>query len=335
MSTAQVALPMNCLFEHKGAIGDKLTMMNSSNDGNSSNGNNKPNSNSTNNNPDIYAHPFLRFASQVHASQASKKKEESKQSASPTKPAAAQLLPPSFIPGPMDGKYLTVSYLLYLKQYFDTHIYEFYSCLLLELTVICHRGKGAFNHSGNKRYRGIIEATVHKYSQVKSRIQKSIIVADIVESIRSASPHGGFVKPHGKNRWVQVSDDVAHGKVGQSFRDLLSEKYKSSTAAKKRRRKEVNAKIGDDFDAIVQSNKGISKKLKRVSNELHLMGPDASEDNISKLFDTANCDLLEFLKRSATPPPTPGKITSGGGPATAKPAQQPTDMSASSDEDSL
>ena len=127
-----------------------------------------------------------------------------------------------------------------------------------------------------------------------------MIVADIVHKIQSESPNGGFVKPHGKNGWIKVAEDLAHGKVGQSFRDLLQDKYKSSTAAKKRRRKEVNEKFGDDFDAIIQSNKDISKKLTTVSNKLQLMGPGASEDSVSNLFDTANCDLLEFLKRNST-----------------------------------
>ena len=117
------------------------------------------------------------------------------------------------------------------------------------------------------------------------------------------------MKPHGKNGWIRVAEDVAHGKVGQSFRDLLQDKYKSSTAAKKRRRKEVNEKIGDDFDAIIQSNEDISKKLTTVSNELQMMGPDASEDSVSNLFDSANSDLLEFLKRNATTTPPTSRRT--------------------------
>lgn len=91
-------------------------------------------------------------------------------------------LPDSFIPGPVD--------------------------------VICARGKRAFNHTGNRRFRALIEAHLDSYSKASSKIEKSLIVSSIVDSIREASPDGGFVKEEG-GHWFEVGDHNAREKIGQ------------------------------------------------------------------------------------------------------------------------
>ena len=37
--------------------------------------------------------------------------------------------------------------------------------------VICARGKQAKNHSGNKYYRSLVEASMEKYSQAKNKYE--------------------------------------------------------------------------------------------------------------------------------------------------------------------
>ena len=63
--------------------------------------------------------------------------------------------------------------------------------------VICAKGKEAHNHPGNRRYRNEIMDALVKYSQAKSKLEKSVIVSNIVDSVRLASPQGGFVKQLG------------------------------------------------------------------------------------------------------------------------------------------
>ncbi|KAL7574357.1 hypothetical protein ACA910_008460 [Epithemia clementina (nom. ined.)] len=114
--------------------------------------------------------------------------------------------------------------------------------------VICARGKRAFNHPGNRRFRELVERHMDQYSKATTKLEKSVLVSQIVDGVRHATPPGGFLREsedpaaavQQKNDelpvWYEVGDAVAREKVGQGFRDLLHMKYKSSTKAKKRRR---------------------------------------------------------------------------------------------------
>ena len=84
-------------------------------------------------------------------------------------------LPSNFVPGPMD--------------------------------VICARGKVAKEHSGNRLFRLKIQKSVARYEQAETKLEKSIIVSQIIESVRAACPEGGFVKRDPKTgRWFEVGD---------------------------------------------------------------------------------------------------------------------------------
>ena len=102
--------------------------------------------------------------------------------------------------------------------------------------VICRRGKTAFNH--NKHFRELIQKHLEKYSQASSKLEKSLVVSDVVDTIRAGSPLGGFVRAV-DGIWYEVGDAIAREKVGGAFRDMLHTQYKSSTKAKKRRRQET------------------------------------------------------------------------------------------------
>ena len=106
--------------------------------------------------------------------------------------------------------------------------------------VICARGKQAAQHPGNVRFREIIQRFKPDYSQATSKVEKSLLVSEIVDSVREFTPNGGFVKKFG-GRYYEVGDSVAREKIGQCLRDQLHSKYKSSTKAKKDRRKELRA----------------------------------------------------------------------------------------------
>lgn len=106
--------------------------------------------------------------------------------------------------------------------------------------VICARGKEAANHCGNVRFREIIQRFKPDYARATSKVEKSLLVSEIVDSVREYSPEGGFVKKFG-GRYYEVGDSVAREKIGQCLRDQLHSKYKSSTKAKKVRRKELRA----------------------------------------------------------------------------------------------
>lgn len=116
--------------------------------------------------------------------------------------------------------------------------------------VICGRGKKCYNHVGNERFRKRVTAMLDEYSRAKSKLDKSGVLATVVDQIRASSPDGGFVKQNEDGRWYEVGDFLAREKTSQAFRDALHERYKSSNVAKKKRRQEEQAKATDKFQRI-------------------------------------------------------------------------------------
>ena len=86
--------------------------------------------------------------------------------------------------------------------------------------VICARGKRAFNHPGNRRFRNMVESYMERYSMAATKLEKSMLVSQIVDGVRHADPPGGFLRESedevtGCSRWYEVGDAVAREKVGQ------------------------------------------------------------------------------------------------------------------------
>jgi len=106
------------------------------------------------------------------------------------------------------------------------------------LDVICARGKEAYNHTGNIRFRQLVADQLHNYQSSTSKMAKSQIVREIIESVRRASPKGGFVKKV-NGKWFDVGERARREKTGQQIRDLLHTQYRSSTKAKARTRKRL------------------------------------------------------------------------------------------------
>jgi hypothetical protein len=113
--------------------------------------------------------------------------------------------------------------------------------------VICGRGKKCYNHEGNERFRKRVIGMLDEYSRAKSKLDKSGVLASVVDQVRAASPNGGFVKQNETGQWYEVGDFLAREKTSQAFRDALHESYKSSNVAKKKRRQEEQARASDRF----------------------------------------------------------------------------------------
>lgn len=71
-------------------------------------------------------------------------------------------------------------------------------------------------HPGYQRYRDIVRQNLARYDATKTKLERTMIVTEIVEFIRDSSPHGGFVKQDKETgRWYEVGDHLAREKVGQ------------------------------------------------------------------------------------------------------------------------
>ena len=96
-----------------------------------------------------------------------------------------------------------------------------------EYDVICARGKHVASHTGNVAFRETIERHLKRYNWATSKLDKSIIVIEIVDEIRSRTVNGGFIQqkkdPSDRNAkiWVEIGDTLARAKVGHALRDAM------------------------------------------------------------------------------------------------------------------
>jgi hypothetical protein len=170
--------------------------------------------------------------------------------------------------------------------------------------VVCARGKGFWDHEGNKKYRALIAQTTSKYEASTNKFEKTLIVSEIVEAIRSANPSGNFVKRDymcGGERWVEVNDQFAREKVGQSLRDCLHSKYRSSTQSKKSRKRKLENTMNGNLDQVIRSNESVSRQMDEVTRRVHRQGPLVMDDaTLFTILSRANSDILETIKRDGS-----------------------------------
>jgi len=179
--------------------------------------------------------------------------------------------------------------------------------------VICGKGRTCFNHIGNKSFRETIRRIyLQEYSNAKTKIDKSKIVSNIVDLIRSRS-EGGFVKfDTTKYEWYEVGDTLAREKVGQTLRNDLHLQYRSANKAKKRRRM-LNSTLAVTGNMMTMTNPMIAnlnddKVHHQLSSEKILDGSHQTMQTIaaSNMCDTqfikqltrANLDLLNGLNET-------------------------------------
>lgn len=94
---------------------------------------------------------------------------------------------------------------------------------LSEFDVTCGRGKGCYNQAGNKRMREICKRHVSKYLAAKTKLDKSLILSEIVEEVkRQNNGTAQFVKHDKQLGWVIISDEKAREKVGHALREAIA-----------------------------------------------------------------------------------------------------------------
>jgi len=101
-------------------------------------------------------------------------------------------------------------------------------------TVVIGRGKMMRDNLGNKRLRVLASNFLPRYSETNEKRAKTLVVNEIIESIRSAG--GCFVRKEKDGRWYLAKDQAVREKIGYVFRDLLCDKYRSSSKSKAEKR---------------------------------------------------------------------------------------------------
>ena len=164
--------------------------------------------------------------------------------------------------------------------------------------VICSRGKFAALHAGNVRFRKLIQQQKPDYAKATNKLEKSIIVSKIVDSVREFTPNGGFVKKFEDGRWYEVGDSVAREKIGQSLRDQLYSKYKSSTRAKRGRRQELRAQRKMQQQELEQEREESQQEHEEVVKETKIE-ESMQEKRESFFFPPASLEPLSLREYSS------------------------------------
>lgn len=88
--------------------------------------------------------------------------------------------------------------------------------------VICGRGKKCFHHYGNECFRKLINDRLDEYTNAASKIEKTMIIREIIANIRDKTPLGGFVKYDPmRKRYFDIGETLAVSK-GLFYFDLLT-----------------------------------------------------------------------------------------------------------------
>jgi hypothetical protein len=84
--------------------------------------------------------------------------------------------------------------------------------------VVCGRGKGSYNRPGNKRFRSIVALHVNEYQTSKTKLDKSIILENLVELVQKQdNGNARFLKYENSPRsWCIMTNDEAKEKVSQN-----------------------------------------------------------------------------------------------------------------------
>jgi hypothetical protein len=105
----------------------------------------------------------------------------------------------------MDSQYYSEMRLLPVNYVLDLH------------DVICGRGKKCFNHYGNECFRKVIHDRLDEYTNASSKLEKSMIIREIIANIRAKTPLGGFVKYDSvRKRYYEIGEALA---VSNTFVD--------------------------------------------------------------------------------------------------------------------
>lgn len=164
--------------------------------------------------------------------------------------------------------------------------------------VICGTGSEARNHEGNRIFKRRLLIYVERYSRTTHKMEKSMLISEIVKSIKERS-NTGFVK-RVERKWYRVSDHLVREKISQGLRDLLHSRYKSSNKAKKQRRRELVSDVDNQMEAMMQSKSYVSRIIEKMADDFRTQRGMTPDEQVCAMFTRANSEILEALKSDSS-----------------------------------
>ena len=112
---------------------------------------------------------------------------------------------------------------------------------------MCGRGKGSYNHPGNKQFRTFVQGYLPQYMAARTNADKFMLVSSIIESFEAlVNPDTGstalFVKPKKEGGWTTTTDAYARGKVGHALRYAIKEHEREGGGSKHSIKAKVSAR---------------------------------------------------------------------------------------------
>jgi hypothetical protein len=145
--------------------------------------------------------------------------------------------------------------------------------------VLCAKGKSAFTHPGNRRFRITIELCLHSYEYARSKTEKSIIVSGIIDKLGSACRFIRYDRKTGM--YYDIGDEAAREKVGQTLREALiqndperRERKKNQRAVTKAKKQKTNGAGTTEMPTIKQPDIPRKRRSLRVLKRESLCGVD-------------------------------------------------------------
>lgn len=145
-----------------------------------------------------------------------------------------------------------------------------------EHDVMCGRDKHVHSHSGNKRFRFLIQTNRERYQSAKSRSEKSNITQEILRAIQENG--GQFLKiDPATGVWAALDAAEAHEKISHALRSAKDRKVPSKPRKRRQPRKAESFLDEDIFMKVFARQKEILGKLASDSESNNI--DDAVEDN--------------------------------------------------------
>jgi hypothetical protein len=110
---------------------------------------------------------------------------------------------------------------------------------------------------GNKRFRDLIGRYAPHYVTATTKLEKTQVIAAVIDKVRTDSPGGGFVKKDFySGRWHEIGNEKARDKVGHAIRkaaeDIQKQEGKAGKSLSKKAKKA--AKVGSPRQEAKESS---------------------------------------------------------------------------------
>jgi hypothetical protein len=124
-------------------------------------------------------------------------------------------------------------------------------------TVVLGKGKGAKEASGNIRLKELVHDHLEEYVNC-GRHGKMVVISKIIRQVQLENNYKNVVVPafvrFQDNCWWEVTERECRIKLSATFRDLLSDNYRSSSKSKvehRRHQRQRRKEISDIEDAVI------------------------------------------------------------------------------------